>query len=428
MPLNLFNGIIECMIIQHCIISLFICGAVQGADLQILNKQGLEFFKEGDYQSAVATFTDALKHSPSDPAITNNYIASCRSLAAGYARTGDLEAAIEVLREASGKVPENRDVRTDLVVVYINKGTRELHSKNISGAKMAIGEALKLDNRSAGANCLAGDIAYAMHDLDAAETYWKKARQADPGYCAVSNRITKLQNEKNTQRSYSRAGAYHFDIRFDYKTLGLGICDLREFLMEAYEKVGQDFDRFPQYPIVVILSSEDDFRMVNKVPDFVAGLYDGKIRVPVNFSKVPMSTLKAIIFHEYTHALIYDIAGHACPIWLNEGIAMLQMRTTDLVAVNLLRKALLSGDVISLEKLDDRTGIWNNPAYVNLAYAQSWIMAQYLFTRWNYRQIKNVLVRLKNGASFTAIIGEDMNRTPAQFEQEWKTFALHRIQ
>jgi hypothetical protein len=168
--------------------------------------------------------------------------------------------------------------------------------------------------------------------------------------------------------------------------------------------------------------------MVNKVPDFVAGLYDGKIRVPVNYSKVPMSTLKAIIFHEYTHALIFDIAGNACPIWLNEGIAMRQMRTTDLVATDLLSNALKSDNVIPFEKLNDRSGIWNNPTYSNLAYAQSWIIAEYLFSRWNYSQIKKVLVRLKTGDQFATIIKEDMNRTPAQFEQEWKAFALNKIQ
>jgi hypothetical protein len=191
--------------------------------------------------------------------------------------------------------------------------------------------------------------------------------------------------------------------------------------------VGQDFNRFPQYPIVVILSSEKDFRMVNNVPDFVAGLYDGEIRVPVNFAKVPLSTFKAIIFHEYTHALIYDIAGQACPIWLNEGIAMRQMRSTDLVATDLLRKALISGNVIPMEKLNDRSGIWNNPEYVNLTYAQSWIMAEYLLSRWNYKQMIEILLRLRSGDSFETIIQKDMNRTMLQFAVEWKTFGLARI-
>ena len=119
----------------------------------------------------------------------------------------------------------------------------------------------------------------------------------------------------------------HLDIRFDYQALGNGIYNIRDFLMEAYEKIGQQFGRYPTYPITVILYREHEFRMVNNVPEFVAGIYDGKIRIPVNFSRYPLSTLKGILFHEYTHALIHDLAGASCPIWLNEGIAMKMMHS-----------------------------------------------------------------------------------------------------
>jgi tetratricopeptide (TPR) repeat protein len=411
------------------IISILLIGSpVQGSDFATLNKQGVEAFKTGDFKIATDYFSEALKLSPDDTHVKNNFITASRSLAADCVKRNEWSTVISVLEKAYLINPENAEVRNDLVFAYVNYGATALHSKNISDAQQVASKALELDPDNLSVNCLAGDVAYAMHDLLSAEKYWLKAKGSGPNNKSISDRLSKLQNEKKTQGSYSKTQAYHFDIRFDYKTLGQGICDLREFLMEAYEKVGQDFDRFPQYPIVVILSSETDFRMVNKVPDFVAGLYDGKIRVPVNFSKVPMSSLKAIIFHEYTHALIFDIAGNSCPIWLNEGIAMLQMRTTDLVATDLLSNALKSGKVIPLEMLNDRSGIWNNPTYINLAYAQSWIIAEYLFTRWNYSQIKKVLVRLKSGDQFATIMKNDMNRTPVQFEQEWKAFALNKIQ
>jgi hypothetical protein len=313
------------------------------------------------------------------------------------------------------------------VFAYVNFGAAALHVKNIPNAQQAASEALMLDPQNTSVYCLAGDVAYEKHDLNAAEEYWKQAKISSPNNKTIDQRIKKLQGEKRVERSYSQMKAYSFDIRFDYKTLGQGVCDLREFLMEAYEKVGQDFNKFPDYPIVVILSSETDFRMVNNVPDFVAGLYDGKIRIPVNFTKVPLSNLKAIIFHEYTHALIYEIAGTSCPIWLNEGIAMRQMRNDNLVSTDVLRKAIQSGTLLSYEQLNDRSGIWNNEMYVSLAYAQAWIMAEYLFTRWNYLQIKTVLLRLKQGESFETVIKSSMNRTLAQFDEEWKLFARSRL-
>lgn len=177
----------------------------------------------------------------------------------------------------------------------------------------------------------------------------------------------------------------------------------------------------------VILSGESDFRMVNNVPDFVAGLYDGKIRVPVNYSRFPLPALKGIIFHEYTHALVYDLAGSQCPIWLNEGIAMREMDAPGLAATDILRRTLSTGSTLTLDQMSDRTGTWCNPARINLAYAQAWIMAEYLFSRWSCSHVKRMLLRFKEGTSFAAILRDDMNRTPDQFEKEWQRFALERL-
>jgi tetratricopeptide (TPR) repeat protein len=396
-------------------------------DYATLNKHGVDAFKSGDFKSAVQYFSDALKESPDNPQIKNNFVAASRSLSADYITKNNWSAIIDILSKAHVAAPENTDVLNEIVFAYVNFGAAALHEKNISGAQQAASEALQLDPENTSVNCLAGDVAYEMHDLDAAEKYWKQAKLSSPNNKTIDKRISKLQGEKRVEHSYSQMQAYHFDIRFDYKTLGQGVCDLREYLMEAYEKVGQDFSKFPDYPIVVILSSENDFHMVNNVPDFVAGLYDGKIRIPVNFTKVPLSTLKAIIFHEYTHALIYDIAGASCPIWLNEGIAMRQMRSENLVSTDILRNAIQTGTVLSFEQMNDRSGVWNNEKYVSLAYAQAWIMAEYLFSRWNYLQVKAMLLRLKQGESFESVIKSSMNRTLAQFEEEWKLFARNRL-
>jgi tetratricopeptide (TPR) repeat protein len=408
------------------VFSIFYISAT-AEDYATLNKHAVDAFKSGDYKTAVQYFSDALKEVPDNSQIKNNFVAASRSLSAEYTRKNDWSAIIDILRKANELVPENTDVRNELVFAYVNFGAAALHAKNISGAQQAASEALMLDPQNTSVNCLAGDVAYEKHDLDAAEEFWKQAKTSSPNNKTIDQRICKLKGEKRVERSYSQMKVYTFDIRFDYKTLGQGVCDLREFLMEAYEKVGQDFNRFPEYPIVVILSSENDFRMVNKVPDFVTGLYDGKIRIPVNFTKVPLNDLKAIIFHEYTHALVYEIAGTTCPIWLNEGIAMRQMRNDNLVSMDVLRKAIQSGTLLSYEQINDRSGVWNNEMYASLAYAQAWIMAEYLFTRWNYLQVKMLLLRLKQGESFEAVIKSSMNRTLAQFDEEWKLFARNRL-
>ncbi|MBN1308193.1 MAG: tetratricopeptide repeat protein [Chitinispirillaceae bacterium] len=413
---------------QAILLGIYItAGIAFSADRASLNKQGVEAFNAGDYRKAIACFTDALKLSPGDQATANNLTAACRSLAAEYAGRGDYANAVQVLREGLSLMPQSSLLRGDLITASLNHGIACYNTRDYVRGRQVIAEVLQLDNGNPAANRLAGDIAYAQHDLAAARTHWQRVLAADPANTVVADRLKRLQKEQGVERTYSKMEAYHFDIRFDYRTLGNGVIDLRAFLMEAYEKVGRDFERFPEYPITVILYGENEFREINNVPGWVAGLYDGKIRIPIDFSRIPLATLKGIIFHEYTHALIYDLCGAACPVWLNEGIAMREMNAPGLVAIDVLRKALSSGTTIPFDRLNDLTGVWRNAGIAPLAYAQSWIMAEYLFNRWSNNQVKNVLLRFKQGVSFGTVLREAMNRTPAQFEEEWKAYARGRL-
>jgi hypothetical protein len=256
--------------------------------------------------------------------------------------------------------------------------------------------------------------------------HWQAADKADPGDKAVAGRLEHLKKELRAERDLSKMEAYHFDIRFDYQALGSELYDVRKVLIEAYEKVGQDFDLFPTYPIVVILYNETQFRLVNNMPGYVAGLYDGKIRVPVNFTRYPLQTLKGVLFHEYTHAVIYDIAGPSCPIWLNEGMAMREMNGQFPVSIEPLRRALAKNAALSLDELCDVSGTWRNPSRMGLAYAQAWIMIEYLYSRWSRSDIKSLLQGIRQGATFPALLQKSMNRTPKEFEEEWIAYAKGR--
>jgi tetratricopeptide (TPR) repeat protein len=396
------------------------------ADKSELNTQGVKACEKGDFAAAVDIFIDALKLAPSEQTIAKNLSGACRSLAAEQYNHGDAPKAAATLKQGLSYLPRDPLLRTDLIVVLINQGSALLGSKSYARAQECASEALELDEGNAVAQRLAGDIAYALQDLSSARTHWQAALKADPGDTNVANRLKQLGKEQNAERNFSKMEAYHFDIRFDYQALGSGMYDIRQFLIDAYEKVGQDFDIFPQYPIVVILSKENEFRMVNNVPEYVAGLYDGKIRVPINFKRYPLPTIKGVLSHEYTHAVIFEVAGSSCPIWLNEGLAMREMDGQLPVSAEPLRRSLNSGAVLSLDQLtDSRT--WRDPQKVWLAYAQAWIMTEYLFSRWSNSQIKDLLGRIKQGGSFVPLLREYMNRTPAQFEEEWKAYARGKL-
>jgi tetratricopeptide (TPR) repeat protein len=406
------------------LLSLFT--AASAADKAALNALGIKAYERGDYDEAAAAFLDALKLVPGDQTIAKNLANACRASAGRLAKGGDGEAAIKILRQAMSYLPGEASIKVDLAAVLINQAGALLEKKDYDRARSAAEDALRLDEGNPAANCLAGDIAYSLQDLDGARRYWQAAAKANPGSAMIAGRLQRLKKEQGAERGFSKMEAYHFDIRFDYQALGGELYDVRKFLIEAYEKVGQDFDLFPSYPIVVILYKESDFRMVSNMPGYVAGLYDGKIRVPINFTRYPLATLKGVLFHEYTHAVIWDIAGPSCPIWLNEGMAMREMNGQFPVSAEPLRRALSKNATLSLDELCDVAGTWRNPVRIDLAYAQAWIMVEYLYSRWSGSDIKALLQGIKQGASFPALLQKSMNRTPKEFEEEWIAYAKGR--
>ncbi|MBN1758918.1 MAG: hypothetical protein JW863_11400 [Chitinispirillaceae bacterium] len=404
---------------------IFVLTAVRvlySADVATLNKQGVEACNREEFEKAVPLLIDALHASPGNPTISKNLSAAGCALAYRQDHNGSPDTALATLRNIYSLIPGNSAVRNALVALLVNQGTIALRDNCLSNARHYTDEALLIAPANATACCLAGDIAYRQNDLPAARAFWEEARKSEPSNRFVAQRLERVGKDLDTERSFSSTEASHFDIRFDYRNLGNSIFDIRDFLMEAYNTVGQDLNLFPSHTVAVILYGEHEFRMTNNVPEFIAGLYDGKIRVPVDFSKYPLTTLKGILFHEYTHAVIHTIAGPSCPLWLNEGIAMREMKMPLPVQSDLVRRALSSGTTIPYAQLGDQS-VWNDPSQVFLAYAQSWIMAEYLFHRWSNSQIRELLSRCKKGTPIETIMKEELGRTPEQFDREWKEYA-----
>lgn len=401
-------------------------GAVDAANVPELNRRGIAACKKGDYRSGIAFFEKAFTAEPGNETVAGNLVSATRNHASRLFKAGKTEDAADVLRKGISLMPGNGSLRGDLVSVLYNQGIDALKNRNIPEAEKKSREALELNPAGPAAHILAGEVAYAQHRMEQARSHWKRALDADPSNRLLAVKLEKLTRELDAEMKYSRTEASHFDIRFDYRALGNGVFDIRDFLMEAYDRVGQAFSCFPDYPVVVILYGEDEFRMANNVPGHIAGLYDGKIRVPVNFSRYPLPTLKGILFHEYAHAVVYDLARSACPIWLNEGIAMRAMHPYLPVNTDVLKKAIETGSYLSLDRLASlRT--WRSPRLAALAYSQAWIMAEYLFYRWSAGHMKKMLRRFREGTTFHALLVQEMNRTPEQFEREWLQFAKKRL-
>jgi len=309
------------------------------------------------------------------------------------------------------------------------KALAAFHDRDLDRALVLAKEAVREDPRHADAHVLLGELYYLRQELPKAKEAWERALKLAPSRQDVRQRLEKLTKEFPLERHLARSDTHPFVVRFSEGMTPVDLGALREILRETYRKVGQAFNYFPDHPIAVILYQETDFETVKSLSHQVAGLYDGKIRLPVgktsHRSGISASRyLEKILWHEYTHALVHDLAKGRCPTWFNEGIATLQEDRVFRVDLSLVRTAHSQGRLVSWSAL------WQQQYEkdtLELCYQESYLIAKYLVKRWSYKGIVGVLTRLGQGYPIRDALRAEYGEDPVLIEKEWLSWLKHNL-
>jgi tetratricopeptide (TPR) repeat protein len=100
------------------------------------------------------------------------------------------------------------------------------------------------------------------------------------------------------------------------------------YLEEARQVVGERLGTFPAEPMGVVLYGKAAYLRAHRhrFSFQTVGFYDGRIHVVS--AAHPDRELRALLFHEYTHAVFREQTGGDRPYWLNEGLAELCERAS----------------------------------------------------------------------------------------------------
>jgi hypothetical protein len=281
-------------------------------------------------------------------------------------------------------------------------------------------EAAREEPARVDAHFLLGELHYLRQELSKARESWERALRLDPSREDIRQRLDRLKREAKVESGLSHSDTAPFVVRFAEGQVPVDLGILRQSLREATRLVGQSFQYFPSHPIAVILYPQGDFEQVKGLSHKVAGLYDGKIRLPVQGGSMTGEELKRILWHEYTHALIHDLAKGRCPLWLNEGIATLQEARVRSVDLTLVRPALRAGRLLSWDQL------WQQPTVegsLEVHYQQAYLIARYLVQRWGWSKMVRLLKSLGQGVSIQEGLKAEYRQDPVLLEREWARWA-----
>ena len=299
------------------------------------------------------------------------------------------------------------------------------NERNLDAALRYAKEAVAEEPGHVDALFLLGQLYYLRQEMSKAEESWKRALQLAPGRKDVKEALERLDREAGVEKNLTRGDIHPFVLRFAEGQVPVDTSSLREMLRDAYRKIGQQFNYFPDHAIPVLLYSDADFQKIKSLSHPVGGLYDGKIRLPLKVGSLSGDRLQAILWHEYTHAVVHDLSRGGCPIWLQEGLAQTQESRVAAVEVDRVQTALEEG------KLPAWDPLWSESSYdeasMSLNYQTSFSIAQYLVRRWSWREMTQLLERLGQGYPMRDALRAQYRTDPAVIEKEWRAWLRRNL-
>jgi hypothetical protein len=194
----------------------------------------------------------------------------------------------------------------------------------------------------------------------------------------------------------------HFTVLFEGAQDDVLARAALDILEDGYNRVGVALNTFPTRNVTVVLYTEQQFHDVTQAPDWAAGAYDGKIRVPLRGALAQPEELTRVLVHELTHAMLHATVTRGLPAWLNEGLAVnFEPHGTAWAEQELAKAArplpfsVLGASFKNLSGADART-----------AYAESAVLTHRLMQEAGGTTLNIVLQDLNAGESFEAAFAQ----------------------
>ncbi len=293
------------------------------------NERGLKLTEDGRHLEAVEAFVKALDLSPDDAVIRRNLALARSNLAVALLAKGDVDHAAHHAEEALRLQP------ADPVVVLNLAACRDEQGYPTRAAEL-VRRARELGPRDADVRERMGAVLYREGDLGGAISEWTVALALRPDASALAERLERARRSKAVEDALTSQLSAHFEVLHDAQSAVLASLVLRE-LEEAQRVVTAEIQATPPSPVRVVLLSAEEFRETTGASAWVAGLYDGRIRLPVRGVR-DRAALLARARHEYVHAALAGL-GRRAPSWLHEGLAQVVEQRARADAVARLRRS-----------------------------------------------------------------------------------------
>lgn len=243
------------------------------------------------------------------------------------------------------------------------------------------------------------DDAGSQEERLAAIQLLERATRLDPSRERLVQLLGRWKRSAATEEGFYVHRTEHFEVSFDLdrgevrgeiEQVGLLLEDAYQTFSEAFGIRPADGDRSE---IRVVVYTREGFDRVTGIGPWAGGVYDGTIRVPVGDLRAELARVRGVLRHELLHAFVQEKGGARVPAWLNEGLA--QWLEQDRPSIRLgdvarARTRLAGHTMFDLEQLAGSLATWEDPAQIELAYAQSLALIGWIADRYMSNDVQSV--------------------------------------
>jgi tetratricopeptide (TPR) repeat protein len=384
-----------------------------------------------NWPAVIQTLKQQIRSNPGDQNLQNQLAIAHNNYAMTLGDQKKWEEATRQMEEALRLDRQNTRFKENLSLVHLNHAyqlyqepnrTHSYQSYRHLKAKGLVEKALRSNSKLAPAYLLLGDIEYDNQQLPKAERAWQKAQKLDPRMDGLASRLDRVGRESKVESDMNSVADLYFTLRYDDSVKRSTGFDIRRVLQEARLDVGRDFQYRPKHKIVVLLYSKETFRKVRQgAPEWLAGMFDGKIRLPIPESERDLGSVRGTVVHEYTHAVVHELSGGRVPHWFNEGLA--EYQETKFAKTNKpassLEQALNADELLPWNQIESLFG-GRSTDQVRLGYDQSHSVVAYLAQRYGFWHIPRLLTQMAQGASFEEALEQEFKSPAERLEKDWK--------
>jgi tetratricopeptide (TPR) repeat protein len=351
--------------------------------------------------------------SPGTPA-ARDLARDLAQIGVGYLEAGDTGRSIELLEEAYGWNERDGLILAQLTLAYVRAENYpfarfylELAERQAPGAPPEIYGTL-------------GDVYYGLNRVEDAVLAWEQFERLRGNDPSVLRRLSAARQELSIARGQKVLELDDFAIYSDASISPDMIDHVSQHLTEDYAAMSSFLQaRLPYSQVVILYAGRAYFSLVS-IPDWVGGLFDGKIRISLDPDGGMTPRLEAVLRHELSHALIRYASGDRAPGWVHEGLA--QWYEGKRLTIHDQREIFKNHQPVSIAEMDRSVGRKTDRATAQINYGEALGLIEYLMQHRGEGALVCLLRDLAEGMSIEEALDRETGLTPSGLVSAWKAW------